>query len=265
LSASSKILCEAEKPGGEVGHANRFSGGAGQDYYAPVLCGPSTLGALAAAPESLRAVLAVLELLEPDDYGLYLSGFLRAGMQTFGEHWRYADICTACWAAARLLQPRSYLEIGVRRGRSMSMVATAAPRCDLVGFDLWPPEYAGMKSPGKELVAREIAKTGHRARLEFVDGDSHVTLGEYFSRNPGACFDLATVDGDHTEDGAALDLAQVLPRIPAGGVVIFDDIAHPKHPCLAGVWRRALAAHADFRDWTFDELGFGVALAVRMK
>jgi predicted O-methyltransferase YrrM len=207
----------------------------------------------------------VLELLEPDDYGLYLSGFLRAGMRACQGYWRYADICSACWAAAMLIKPRRYLEIGVRRGRSMSMVAMAAPGCDIIGFDMWLADYAGMQNPGKEFVAAEVAKTGHTGRLEFVDGDSHVTLSEYFSQNPDVHFDLVTVDGDHSEEGAAQDLAQVLPRISVGGVVVFDDIAHPQHPYLASVWRRAMAAHESYRDWTFDELGFGVALAMRMK
>ena len=32
---------------------------------------------------------------------------------------------------------RDYLEIGVRRGRSMAMVASQAPDCSMLGFDLW--------------------------------------------------------------------------------------------------------------------------------
>lgn len=267
MSASSRTQQRPEGRGSSSGatHLNRFGGVSREDYYAPALCGPSTIGALASAPESQRAVLAVLELLEPDDYGIYLSGFIRAGMQAYQNYWRYADICTACWSAARLIKPRNYLEIGVRRGRSMSMVAMAAPECDMIGFDMWPADYAGMHNPGKAFVAAEVAKTGHAGSLEFVDGNSHVTLVEYFSQNPDAHFDLATVDGDHTEEGAAQDLAELLPRISVGGVVVFDDIAHPKHPGLASVWRRAMAAHENFRDWTFDELGFGVALAMRMK
>ena len=41
-----------------------------------------------------------------------------------GGDWRYADILTVLAAACDLIRPRSYLEIGVRRGRSMAMVAS---------------------------------------------------------------------------------------------------------------------------------------------
>lgn len=255
----------SSKNKGAHGHANVFVPDAGTPYYGPALCGPSTIGALALSPGSRLAVLEVLERLEPDDYGVYLSGFIRAGMQAFGDNWRYADICTACWAAATLVKPRRYLEIGVRRGRSMAMVGSAAPDCHMVGFDMWLPGYAGMDNPGKELAAREVAVAGHTGRLEFVEGDSHVTLGAYFTEHPDALFDLATVDGDHTEEGAALDLAEVVGRISVGGVLIFDDISHPKHRYLEGVWRQTMASNGNFLDWTFSELGFGVALAVRME
>lgn len=233
-------------------------------FYGPNLCGPSTLGAAALAPQSLAAVLAVLEVLEPDDYSVFLSAYLREGMRRYGEFWRYADICTVCLAAATLLKPRTYLEIGVRRGRSMAMAASAAPDCDLTGFDLWIENYAGMDNPGKELVERELDKLGHRGKRRFIDGDSHVTLKAYFLEHPEAAFDLVVVDGDHTDQGAAEDLRDVLPHVALGGVLVFDDIAHPAHPYLDGVWRDALAADGRFRDWRFEELGFGVALAVRM-
>lgn len=240
-----------------------YSREAGEDYYGPSSCGPSSVGSLAVSPESRRAVLSVLDLLEPDDYSEYLAGFLRHGIDAYGEYWRYADICTAIWAAAKLLRPSTYMEIGVRRGRSMAMVASAAPACALIGFDMWLPGYAGMENPGKELVMREVAKTGHTGSLAFVEGDSHETLKTFFQANPNALFDLVTVDGDHSAEGAAQDLADVLPHVSVGGAVVFDDIAHPKHLYLENVWQAAMDAHPEFRDWTFGEVGFGVAVAIR--
>lgn len=251
----------------QTGHppANANRHGLGAGYYGPALFGPSSIGALAEGQQARAAVQDVLRRLEPDDYGRYLTEFLRAGEAACGASWRYADICTACWAAARLIRPGRYLEIGVRRGRSMAMVAAAAPQCELLGFDLWLAGYAGMENPGKELVLRELAKLGHQGGAAFIDGDSHATLKAYFAAHPTASFDLVTVDGDHGEAGAAEDLEDVLPHVAVGGAVVFDDIAHPKHLYLAEVWRRALAGRPNFRDWRFDELGFGVALAVRME
>jgi len=79
----------------------------------------------------------------------------------------------------------------------------------------------------------------------------------------GIFFDLITVDGDHSEWGAEQDLRQVYQRLKIGGVLVFDDICHPLHPYLAGVWQRAVATDRRFATWQFAELGYGVALAVR--
>ena len=76
-------------------------------------------------------------------------------------------------------------------------------------------------------------------------------------------FDLITVDGDHSEVGAWEDLITVIPRLATGGVLVFDDIAHPAHPYLLGVWRRALARFPFLSGHEFTETGYGVAFAVR--
>ena len=54
-----------------------------------------------------------------------------------------------------------------------------------------------------------------------------------------------------------------MPRLKRGGVLVFDDIVHPRHPYLADVWRRVVADDPRFVTWAFTELGYGVALAVR--
>jgi len=53
-------------------------------------------------------------------------------------------------------------------------------------------------------------------------------------------FDLITVDGDHSEEGAFDDLLNVIPHLNVGGILVFDDIAHPTHPYLLGVWKKTL-------------------------
>jgi predicted O-methyltransferase YrrM len=221
------------------------------------------LGARALAAETARTVLATLETLAPDDYLRYVTGFFRAGLDRFGDAWRYADITTALAAAAALVKPTSYLEIGVRRGRSMAVVAAACPDCSLLGFDLWIEGYAGMDNPGPELVRAELARVGHRGPLELIDGDSHQTVRRYLRQHPDSYFDLITVDGDHSERGAAQDLADVLPRLKVGGVLVFDDTVHPEFPHLAKVWQREVGRHPDMRCWSFGELGFGVSAAIR--
>jgi len=233
------------------------------DWYHPGLLGSSTLGALAVSPGCLRQVAQIVERLEPDDYVRYLLTYYQTGLERFGEAWRYADIATVLLAAAQLLRPQHYLEIGVRRGRSMVIVAAQCSECNIVGFDLWESNYANMLNPGPGFVRDEMKKLGHKGPLELISGNSHETLPRYFREHQDAFFDLITVDGDHSEQGSEQDLRDVLPRLKIGGVIVFDDICHPVHPYLAGVWQRIVAADPRFATWHFTELGYGVAFAVR--
>ena len=233
------------------------------NWYHPVMLGPGTLGSLAGSPACPRQAIQIIKRLEPDDYSRYLLAYYRAGLERFGEAWRYADIVTVLLAAARLVQPRNYLEIGVRRGRSMAMVAATCPACKIVGFDLWRPDYAGMSNPGPDLVRAEMEKLGHTGWLELISGNSHETLPRFLAERPSTFFDLITVDGNHSERGAEQDLHDVLLRLKVGGVIVFDDICHPAHPYLGDVWRRVVEVNSRFATWQFTELGYGVALAVR--
>ena len=232
-------------------------------WYHPVMVGPSTLGEMAVSPACIRQVIQVVERLEPDDYIRYVLAYYRTGLERFGDAWRYADILTVLMAAAKLIRPGSYLEIGVRRGRSLAMVAATCPSCEIVGLDLWAPDYAGMSNPGPDFVRAEMSKLGYTGRLELITGDSHETLPRFFSEHRDAFFDLITVDGDHSKRGAAQDLRNVLPRLKVGGIIVFDDICHPLHPYLADVWQRIIVSDSRFATWEFTELGYGVAFAIR--
>lgn len=211
----------------------------------------------------LRQVMPILNRLEPDEYVNYLQAYYRAGLERFGDAWHYADIVTVLLTAAQLAQPRNYLEIGVRRGRSMAVVAATCPECHIVGFDLWSRDYAGIPNPGPDFVRAEMLKLNHRGRLDLISGNSHETLPSYISQNPKTYFDLVTVDGDHTEKGATQDLRAVCKRLKVGGILVFDDICHPALPYLHNVWQRVIKRSELFDTWEFAELGYGVALAVR--
>ena len=227
------------------------------------MVGPSTLGEMAVSPACIRHVIQVVERLEPDDYIRYVLAYYRTGLERFGDAWRYADILTVLMAAAKLIRPGRYLEIGVRRGRSLAMVAAACPDCEIVGLDLWRGDYAGMSNPGPDFVRAEMSKLGYTGRLELISGDSHKILPRFFSEHGDSFFDLITVDGDHSERGAEQDLRNVLPRLKLGGIIVFDDICHPLHPYLADVWQRTIVSDSRFATWQFTELGYGVAFAIR--
>jgi predicted O-methyltransferase YrrM len=249
--------------GGEL--RSVFHSASGKDWYAPVLLGPSTIASRALDPETLTAVRAVLDRLTPDEYTTYLKEYYDEGRRRFGSHWKMLEIMNVLYAAATLLQPRRYLEIGVRRGRSMGMVLAASPATRVVGFDLWVTGYAGMENPGVEFVRKEMARLAPGAEVELVSGDSHVTVPAHLAAHPEEQFDLVTVDGDHSREGALNDLRNVLPALADGGVLVFDDIAHPSHPELLEVWRQVVREDGGLESYEFTELGYGVAFAVRQR
>ena len=234
-------------------------------WYHPVQLTCGTVLRRARRAESIRSVIRILETLQPDEYSTYIRAYLSEGLGKFGEDWEYLDITNALLAASELIKPTNYLEIGVRRGRSLGMVASAHPGVNIVGFDMWRQDYAGMANPGADFVASEMKAIGHRGALELVTGDSHETVPAYLGRHPGLEFDLITVDGDHSDKGALADLENVIPRLAVGGMLVFDDISHPSHPNLLNVWKRAIQ-NAPYRMSTseFTSLGYGVALGIRL-
>ena len=235
----------------------------GQNHYGSVILTPEILASLVTAPETMEEILRFHGQLASDDYVQYVDAYYRRGMQLFGGHWRFMDISTVLYAAAKVLQPAAYLEIGVRRGRSVSMVAHGCPSVDVAAFDMWVPNYAGMENPGADFVREELARNGHTGSVSFFNGDSHQTIPAFFRKYPDTIFDMITVDGDHSEAGAFDDLCNVIPQLAVGGVLVFDDICHPSHPYLLGVWRKALATFPFLAGYEFTEAGFGVAFAIR--
>jgi predicted O-methyltransferase YrrM len=184
------------------------------------------------------------------------------GQKKFGPHWRYADVLTVLRAASTLIGPAAYLEIGVRRGRSAAMVGATCPQCAIYGFDLWLPDYAGAPNPGPDFVRSELRAVGHRGSVELISGDSRKTVPAFLRQHPDLYFDLINVDGDHSVLGAASDLANTLPRLKVGGIVVFDDISSA--PRLRRVWRKNIERNRRYMSWEFTESRYGVAAAVRV-
>lgn len=233
------------------------------DFYLPLVAGPETFAAQMTGAAAVRSAAAVLERLEPDAYSRFLLSFYREGLGRFGEAWRYADINTVLQTLAAALPARDYLEIGVRRGRSLAMVASVNPEVNIVGFDLWVEDYAGMPNPGPGLVQSELTKIGHRGTLELVSGDSHQTVPRYFAEHPKRWFDMITVDGDHTLDGARADLETVIARLRIGGALVFDDVCSQYHPYLSALWDEFTADVTRWASWRYDDVGFGVGVALK--
>ncbi len=233
------------------------------EWYPSVMEGAPALAEKILTGRYVERARQLLALLTPDAYSTYMLRYYEEGLKRFGEGWRYADIVTVLLALSEILRPTRYLEIGVRRGRSACAVASAAPKSNLVLCDMWIQNYAAMENPGPDFVRSELQRVRHTGMCEFVEGNSHETLPKYFEAHSAAAFDLITVDGDHSDDGAAQDLCDVLPHLAVGGAVVFDDIGHPQHPGLRDVWKRLVADDPRFSTFLWDEVGYGVGFAVR--
>lgn len=233
-------------------------------WYSPVQLSAASILDLAQRPKILTGVIKVLKKLRPDPYADYMLAYYKEGLAKFGDAWDFADITTVLSAASLLLKPTSYLEIGVRKGRSMAMVASQCPQVDIVGFDMWVQNYAGIENPGVDFVRLEMKRLRHRGGLELISGNSHETLKSYFKAHPNSRFSLITVDGDHSDEGALEDLTDVLPHLEVGGVLVFDDMSHPAHPGLPATWEKALQQTPfPTSSAVYRNLGYGVACAVR--
>jgi hypothetical protein len=204
------------------------------------------------------------------------------------------------WLAERIQSDR-YLEIGVRRGFSAATVAAVRPDVSIYAFDLWVRDYVGVENPGPRFVREELARVGFRGVVTFVDGDSHITLPQFFGERPyprwdrlrGRAvaapawdFDMILVDGDHSIEGAYRDLKDVIGHVRVGGALVFDDIAPDLSQFdeaglqaiadelgpdprglggLLGVWHAIRDEHPEFRFFEFVQDAPGVAFAIRMR
>jgi predicted O-methyltransferase YrrM len=240
-----------------------YQGEGNIEWYPPVMLSADAMAEKAQQTGYIENALHFLQRLDMDGYCKYLAGYYQEGIGRFGTNWRYADIVTVLLALSETLQPRNYLEIGVRRGRSVCAVASKTPTCNMYMFDMWVPNYAGMENPGAELVESELLKFGHTGIRQFHNGNSHQTLKAFFVDNPSLAFDMITVDGDHTYGGAVEDLCDVLPRIKVGGAIVFDDICHPKHLYLQEIWQKLVVDDPRFTSWSCKEIGYGVGFALR--
>lgn len=232
-------------------------------WYPPVMIGADTVAARLFDRRLIEAAIELLKKLTPDAYTSFLIKYYTDGLDRFGSEWRYADIVTVLLCLSELINPKTYLEIGVRRGRSVAAVTSVSRNCALTLLDMWVKDYAGMENPGPDFVRDELARIGHNAPIQFIDGDSHETLPALFKERPDATFDLITVDGDHSTKGALQDMCDVLPRLNIGGAIVFDDVCHPLHPELTKLWHELITSDPKFSSHVYVDVGYGVGFAIR--
>jgi predicted O-methyltransferase YrrM len=153
-----------------------------------------------------------------------------------GNRWSLYDALTDI---ARQAQPKAYLEIGVSHGDSLKCVLDSCQPEHLTLCDSWGSESGGQDLKGHAHITALLNKAGYWGDVKFLDGSSHDLLLRQFFKHQ---YDLILVDGDHTEEGAAQDLHDIVPLLAPGGYVVFDDIAPDFfHPYLLDVWNKFLS------------------------
>jgi len=236
----------------------------GYQLFDPHLVGSKTLGYQMTQAKTVRKVLEILENLTPNEPSIeFVKKFYKKGLDKFGDDWNYGDINTALFVISKNLSIENYLEIGVRRGRSMAVLASQSPEASIFGFDLWIEGYGGSENPGESLVKEELTKVNFSGKLELIEGDSKKTIPSFFKKNKDLYFDVITVDGDHSIGGAVKDLKNVISRLKIGGILVFDDISSQEHPYLNSTWEKVIKRRDNFYSFEYSDLGLGVAIAIR--
>ncbi len=136
----------------------------------------------------------------------------------------HADVRAVLLYLARKYKPKTYLEIGVRKGYSMACVVSGNPICHIIGADLWVKDY-GQEANGSPGSVRDLMEfLGHAAPLEFLNGKSQTTVPDFHVQNPEFKFDLILVDGDHSYQGTLADLQNSLDVLARDGFIVVDDL-----------------------------------------
>ena len=205
--------------------------------------------------EVIFAILRIIKRGNPGDlyYEAY-QGHLAKRKETFFDLYHFN------WSWAIEHKPRTILEIGTRTGISLCQLLSAyidhSQIERIVCCDLFND---GFISPA--LVMHNLKLVGVPQatidKVEFFVGDSKLMVPAIQGK-----FDYILVDGDHSKEGARIDLDNVYPLITEGGVIVFDDIG-PDGMDLLDVWQAFMYKHTEEFVWEENINGKGLAWAIK--
>jgi predicted O-methyltransferase YrrM len=159
--------------------------------------------------------------------------------------------------------PQSIVEIGVRNGGTLFLLATAAPDgAHLVGIDL-PTGYAARR----QNLYRAFARPVQRVDLLRVNSHDPSTVQLLRGVLDGRPIDLLFIDGDHSYDGVRRDFEMYSPLVADRGLIAFHDIVPGIAAHVEGVpqfWSELKASiHTEelVEDWRQGDAGIGLLRA----
>jgi len=148
----------------------------------------------------------------------------------------------------------SIVECGVYKGASLLFFAKLSSIYEpyafnrkIIGFDSFAGFPAVDEKDGSFAYAGDLADVnlgviekcvklyddnrpvGHVDKVKLVKGDALETVPRYFSENPSALVALLYLDFDIYEPTKAA-LSAILPRMPKGAIVAFDELNDSRRP-----------------------------------
>jgi predicted O-methyltransferase YrrM len=205
--------------------------------------------------EVIFSILRIIKQGNPGDtyYEAYRSHLEKRGESFF-------DLYHFCWSWGIEHKPKHILEIGTRTGISLCQLLSGyidysniqrVVSCDVFNDGFISPELVkyNLKLCG---IPRETIE-----KIEFKVGDSKVTVPQL-----EGTFSYILVDGDHSREGARVDLENASKRVAKDGVIVFDDIA-PDGCSLIDVWEAFKDAHKDEYEFNQDLNGKGLGWCIR--
>jgi len=232
--------------------------------FDPIIYPPSFIYEEAKNNKYNYEILNFLNQQISEPYIEFIKKYYEEISKSHKEFSNYIDLIKILFVISKIIEPENYLEVGVRRGRSMSIVANNSPNCNMYGFDMWLENYSGVENPGSVIVKEELKKASHTGNVEFFNGDSKITIPNFKKKFPNIYFDMICIDGDHSYNGAKKDLLNVIDLLKIGGYLIFDDTNSFEHPFLSEVWKKIVKSRDNFITQEFNEHGLGVSIAVRI-
>jgi len=232
--------------------------------FDPIIFTPNYIYHEATKAEYNLEIINFLDNQISEPYLEFLKRYYKVIGKSHARHSTYIDLIKILYVISKLIKPENYLEVGVRRGRSMSIVAKNSLNCDMFGFDKWTKNYSGVENPGHKIVEEELKKINHSGAVNFFDGDSKTSIPKFKKNYPKIYFDMICIDGDHTYKGAQKDLLNVIDMVKIGGYLIFDDTNSFEHPFLKDVWNKVVKGRDNYITQEYNEHGLGVSIAVRL-
>lgn len=190
-----------------------------------------------------RAFLPLPDLM--DNFGLLMGEWVTAHILFVSDMYR------------RILDvPGTVMEFGTRRGQNIALFQQFRriwePYNDgrhIIGFDTWTGFPHVNKRDGNGVAAGDLssppgyaddlaALLRHKQRLgsmpngpapELVRGDVVETVPAYLLAHPETVVALAYFDLD-LYAGTKACLEAILPRMPKGAMLVFDELSHPQYP-----------------------------------